>query len=198
MEPGNPRDKQIMAPANDSKSRVFWRKVIEWVQVIVIALAISLPIRFFIAEPFIVDGASMDPTFDSRQFLIVDRLSYRFNAPSRQDVIVFRYPKNPSTYFIKRIIGLPGETVEIKDGQVSISSPLASTTTIILNEPYISSDHRSYENLKVTLDSNEYFVMGDNRANSSDSRVWGSLDKDLVIGRPVIRFLPPAILPGKI
>jgi len=86
----------------------FWNGVREWAKVIVIALLIALPIRFFIVEPFVVNGASMDPTFSSGQFLLVDRLTYRFEPPQRGDVIVFEYPNDPSVYYIKRIVGLPG------------------------------------------------------------------------------------------
>ncbi|MFA6553927.1 MAG: signal peptidase I [Candidatus Paceibacterota bacterium] len=184
--------------------KTFWDDVREWIQVIVIALLISLPIRFFIAEPFIVNGASMDPTFATGQFLIVDRLTYRLEAPSRGDVIVFEYPNNPSTYYIKRIIGLPGETLDIKDGTITISNP-SSTSTIpnnqtVLKEPYVKSIHRSYDTFHTNLGPTEYFVMGDNRAESSDSRLWGPLDKHYIVGRPIVRLLPittMSILPGE-
>ncbi len=170
----------------------------EWIQVILIALVISLPIRFFIAEPFVVNGASMDPTFSTGQFLIVDRLSYRFEKPSRGDVIVFKYPNNPSVYFIKRIIGLPGETLSIKDGKVTIINS-QNPGGLVLDETYIDPTHRSFETSITKLDSDQYFVMGDNRAQSSDSRVWGMLDRGLIAGRPIVRLLPISqlsILPG--
>jgi signal peptidase I len=143
--------RQIMepnTPNNPPTKPSFWASLWEWVKVIAIALIISLPIRFFIAEPFVVNGASMDPTFATGQFLIVDRLSYRFESPKRGDVIVFRYPNQPSTYYIKRIIGLPGETVSIKNGHISISTK-NSTTTVAIDEPYINSSHRSFDGLLV-------------------------------------------------
>lgn len=175
----------------NAKSSGVWGSIREWIQVIAVALLISLPIRFFIAEPFIVNGASMDPTFSTGQFLIVDRVSYRFGDPKRGDVIVFEYPNNPETYYIKRIIGLPGETLEIKSGKVYITEPgTKSTTTFELNEDYVSSSHASRDHLKVTLTSEEYFVMGDNRAQSSDSRIWGGLDRHYIVGRPIIRLFP--------
>ncbi|MES2215882.1 MAG: signal peptidase I [Patescibacteria group bacterium] len=170
----------------------------EWLQVILIALVISLPIRFFIAEPFVVNGASMDPTFSTGQFLIVDRLTYRFEQPSRGDVIVFKYPNNPSVYFIKRIIGLPGETLSIKDGIVTVINS-ENPKGLTLDETYIDQTHRSHETTTTKLGANQYFVMGDNRAQSSDSRVWGALDKGLITGRPIVRLLPVnqlSILPG--
>jgi signal peptidase I len=200
-----------------SSSVTFWKTIWEWAKVIIVAILISLPIRYFIAEPFIVNGASMDPTFSTGQFLIVDRISYRFEQPSRGDVIVFEYPNNPSIYYIKRIIGLPGETVDIKNGVITIhqngTTTSTSTMTVVINgtkttgpravtlvEPYVISGHVSAETMKTTLGPNQYFAMGDNRTNSSDSRVWGPLDKKYIIGRPVIRLLPPtriSIYPGE-
>jgi len=177
-----------------------WKSVREWVQVIVVALLIALPIRFFIAEPFIVNGASMDPTFSTGQFLVVDRITYRFEPPRRGDVIVFEYPNDPSIYYIKRIIGLPGETVSIHDGTVSIAATPTSTP-IELNEPYIEASHASHDTFAPeTLGPTEYFVMGDNRAQSSDSRVWGPLDAHFIVGRPVVRLLPvstASFMPGE-
>lgn len=181
----------------------FWSSIWEWIKVIAIALMISLPIRFFIAEPFVVNGASMDPTFSTGQFLIVDRLSYNFQKPARGEVIVFRYPNQPSTYYIKRIIGLPNETISIKDGKIFIDNQSVSVTkdettlindqlasTTALDEPYVQNVHRSYDNLVVKLGPSEYFVMGDNRSESSDSRSWGPLEDNYIIGRPFIRLMP--------
>jgi signal peptidase I len=196
----------VTNPSSNTGSKTLWTNIKEWIQVIVIALIISLPIRFFIAEPFIVNGASMDPTFATGQFLIVDRLSYRFTNPARGDVIVFEYPNNPKIYYIKRIIGLPGETISIKDGNITITNPTDKVFTdanpkgLILNEPYIDDTHKSHDTLTTTLDKDNYFVMGDNRPQSSDSRVWGDLNRDLIIGKPFIRLLPlPSISvwPGK-
>jgi signal peptidase I len=174
---------------NENKS--IWNSIREWIQVIVIALVIALPIRWYVAEPFVVNGASMDPTFATGQFLIVDRLGYHFEEPKRGDVIVFQFPDDPTgkTYYIKRIIGLPGETVSIKDGAVTIINK-DHPEGLTLSEPYLSADHLSHDTSTRTLGSTEYFVMGDNRAQSSDSRYWGPLDKKFIIGRPVARLLP--------
>ena len=181
------------------KGRNNWRTAREWAQVIIIAGIIAVVLRTYIVEPFIVEGASMDPTFATGQFLLVDRLTYRFEAPKRYDIIVFQYPKNPSIDYIKRIIGLPGETVGIKDGIVTIVNP-DHPKGMILPQPFVSADHQSYDTETATLGPDEYFVMGDNRAQSSDSRVWGSVQKQLIIGRPILRILPPdsiSILPGE-
>ncbi|MEI6396772.1 MAG: signal peptidase I [Candidatus Taylorbacteria bacterium] len=198
-------DKENLVPSIATPSSTFWKTIWEWVKVIVIAVLISLPIRYFIAEPFIVNGASMDPTFSTGQFLIVDRLSYRFEKPQRGDVVVFQYPGDPSVYYIKRIIGLPGETMNIKDGIVTVTEKTSvtgasSTQSTTLAEPYIEADHAAHDNSNITLTNTQYFVMGDNRSQSSDSRVWGPLESHFITGRPLIRLLPPtsvAIFPGE-
>jgi len=173
----------------------------EIIKFIIIALIVIIPIRTFVADPFIVSGQSMDNTFADGQYLIVDQLSYHFENPSRGDVIIFRYPKDPSLFFIKRVIGLPGETVSINNGVVTISNiggnPNASTT---LSEPYISTEHRSYDTSTTTLGADQYFVMGDNRNESSDSRIWGPVPRANIIGRPFLRLLPPtslSVFPGR-
>ncbi len=188
-----------ISSATSVSGKGFWQNVREWVQVIVIALIVALPIRFFIAEPFIVQGASMDPTFSTGQFLIVDRVTYRFEEPHRGDVIVFEYPNNPSVYYIKRIIGLPGETVEVRGGEVFVMNTL-HPDGLKLDEPYVDASHNSSDTIREKLGDTEYFVMGDNRAQSSDSRVWGPLKRDLIVGRPIIRLTPLSaisVFPGE-
>jgi signal peptidase I len=161
-----------------------------------IAAAIVIPIRMFVAQPFIVSGASMDPTFSTGQYLVVDELSYRFEEPKRGDVVIFRYPKDPKQYFIKRLIGLPGETVRIEGEKVSITTIEGETST--LSEPYVK-NRGNGGNIVKKLGEDEYFVMGDNRPESSDSRSWGVLPREDIIGRAFLRLLPIetiGILPG--
>jgi signal peptidase I len=141
----------------------------------------------FVISPFVVDGESMHPTFENLDYLIIDELSYRFKSPARGDVVVFRYPGDPKIFYIKRIIGLPGDTVSINRGVVSIKN--ADGISDILAEPYVTTEDATYTK-SVTLADEQYFVMGDNRPNSSDSRVWGPLPKKDLIGRVFIRLLP--------
>lgn len=167
----------------------------EIVKFAVIVLVVVVPIRTYVAQPFIVNGSSMDPTFQNNEYLIVDELSYRFSEPERGDVVVFRYPKVPQTHFIKRIIGLPGETVSIEGGKVTIDT---GAKKIELTENYVK-EPSSYGNFEMKLLPNEYFVMGDNRSASLDSRSWGPLSRDLITGRAIFRLFPPAkisYLPG--
>ncbi len=160
----------------------------EIIQFALIALIIVIPIRMFIAQPFIVSGASMENTFHTGEYLIVDQLSYRFTEPQAGDVIVFRYPRNPSTFFIKRIIGTPGDTVSI-DGNVVTITNKEHPNGFILDEPYIA-DMAPNTFLTEELGDREYFVMGDNRNKSSDSRTWGILQRENIIGRTFLRLFP--------
>ena len=152
-----------------------------------LAVVIVLPVRMFIAQPFIVSGSSMDPTFATGQYLIVDEISYRFNDPVRGDVVILRYPRDPSKFFIKRIIGLPNETVEIREGVVTIMK--GDGETITLDEEYVK--YPKEDSSTRTL-RDEYFVMGDNRAKSSDSRIWGPVPKRYIVGRALVRLFPIA------
>ncbi len=155
----------------------------------VIAFALALFIRFFVAAPYLVQGASMDPTFHSADYLIVDRISYRLEDPARGDVIVFRYPQDPSRSFIKRIIGLPGETIDIRGNTVRIINP-ENPDGFAISEPYIASENARDSTVTVTLGANDYFVLGDNRKASADSRIWGALPRDLITGRALLRLYP--------
>lgn len=175
-------------PEQDKPEQPEKGTITEIIQFALIAILIVLPIRFFIAQPFIVSGASMENTFHTNEYLIVDRVSYHFHEPERGDVVVFRYPRNPSQYFIKRIIGLPGDTVTIDGNTVTISNK-DNKEGVILDEPYVKSMEKSTY-LSETLGDREYFVMGDNRDESSDSRVWGVLQKERIIGRALIRLYP--------
>jgi signal peptidase I len=176
---------EIMEENNPTevKKSSFW----ELVRYVLIALIIVIPFRIYVAQPYVVDGSSMDPTFKTGDYLIVDQLSKRFEEPKRESVVIIRYPKNPSTFFIKRLIGFPGETVEIKDGAVSIYNE-KTKENIKLNEPYVIYDKN--ENFSEKLGDDQYFVMGDNRAGSYDSRMWGTLPKKYIIGRPILQLLP--------
>ena len=155
----------------------------EFIKVVIISVAIVLPIRTYIAQPFIVSGASMEPNFDNGEYLIIDELTYQFRKPQRGEVIVFRYPFNPSSFFIKRIVGLSGESVNIKSNKISIDGkPLA--------EPYLDSKLETAPEIDITLKDGEYFVLGDNRTHSSDSRFWGALPKNKIMGRALLRLWP--------
>lgn len=153
-----------------------------------LAFLIVVPFRLYIAQPFIVSGASMSPTFETGEYLIVDQVSYKFEKPHRGDVVIFRFPNEPSKFFIKRIIGLPGEVVELANGTTKIIPP-DSSEEIVLDEEYLVTD-KTDDHLSITLSPDEYFVMGDNRSKSSDSRDWGPVPEENIVGRALVRLLP--------
>lgn len=163
----------------------------EVLKIFIIASVIVLPIRYFLFQPFIVKGDSMAPNFQSGDYLIVDELSYRFSDPQRGEVIVFKYPKDTTQRFIKRVIGLPGETVDIKNGSITI---FKDGKSFVLDEKYLPSDLKTYGDVNTVLGSNEFFVLGDNREFSYDSRRWGSVPREDIIGKALLRILPLAAL----
>ena len=164
-----------------------WHALKELMIFIALAAVIVVPIRLFVAQPFVVEGQSMAPTFENGDYLIVDEISHEIWDPMRGDVVVFRFPGDTSVFYIKRIIGLPGEKVHIDRGIVTITKP--DGTTITLDEPYVIQEDASYSPDK-NLGAGQYYVLGDNRANSSDSRVWGPLPEEDIMGTPLTRLLP--------
>jgi len=163
----------------------------ELTKIVAISLAIILPVRYFLIQPFYVKGASMEPNFHDREYLIIDEISYRFNNPERGQVIVFRYPRNPQEYYIKRVVGLPGEQVLIKDGTVSIFND-EHPDGFMLDEEYLPADLTTANNTeeKILIGENEYYVLGDNRNASSDSRSFGPIDRSYITGKVLFRGWP--------
>lgn len=172
-----------------TKSRTFRHKLwalFETAETFLVALAAVIIVRTFIAQPFLVSGASMEPNFYDGHYLLIDELTYRFRTPERGEVVVFRYPKNHRTFYIKRIIGLPGETVSMAGGRITVVSPDGARRT--LEEPYLpQSGEGSFGR---TLGEGEYFVMGDNRSFSFDSRNWGPVKKSELVGIVRLRLWP--------
>ena len=156
----------------------------EILKIVIIALVIVIPIRYFLFQPFIVNGQSMEPNFENSNYLIVDELSFRFRDPQRGEVVVFRYPKNISQRFIKRIIGLPGDKIEVKAGSIMVNDQ------VLDESKYLPSGVQTPGNIQTSLNENEYFVLGDNRISSFDSRQWGTLPRKNIIGRVLIRAWP--------
>jgi signal peptidase I len=179
----------------DDTSKQSFLEIIKFALTIIL---IVVPIRTFVAQPFIVNGESMFPTFDNGEYLIIDEFSYHLRTPERGEVVVFRYPKDPSKFFIKRIIGLPGETVTVRGTTVSVTDESGKTVTF--DDSLASyTDNTWGTNVTTTLGSGEYFVMGDNRNRSLDSRSWGPVEEKLIKGRVFARLFPfseISLLPG--
>jgi signal peptidase I len=158
----------------------------ELIETVLIAVIIFLLLQI-VVKNFRVTGESMQPSFVDGQFLLVDKISYRFVQPKRGDVVVFRYPRDPGEDFIKRIVGLPGETVRIAEGNVYIDGDL-------LLEPYLQGQSTlNYRSLETALGEDEFFVLGDNRRYSSDSRTWGPVARRDIVGRAWFSYWPPSL-----
>lgn len=159
------------------------------VRVTIIALILAGLVRYFLIQPFFVEGASMEPNFLDGDYLLVDEISYYFKPAERGEVIVFHYPLDTSKYYIKRVIALPNETVEIKNGKIRIYNE-SDKDGFLIKEDYLLSNGLTVGDVKKKLGNNEYFVLGDNRLFSSDSRQWGSLPKNDIVGRVWVRAWP--------
>jgi signal peptidase I len=171
-----------------------WRFGAELVRTALIVLVLAYVIRVFILQPFVVEGSSMFPRFQTNDFLIVDKISYRFNQPQRGDIIVFRYPFDPATNYVKRVIGLPGDLVRVEGGRVIIEND-QNPEGFVLIEPYLSPGNTTTlpatsAKTEFLVPEDRYFVLGDNRRASSDSREWGFLPENDVIGRVFLQAFP--------
>lgn len=162
---------------------------LELLKVTALSLAIILPIRYFLVQPFYVKGASMEPNFYDHEYLIIDELSYRLREPERGEIIVFRYPHDPAQFFIKRLVGLPGETVEIRNGLVRVANA-EHPQGLVLSEKYLDQKVKRITAEKVQLQPGQYYVLGDNRVSSLDSRVFGPITRSAIVGRVWLRGWP--------
>lgn len=165
----------------------FKQKIKESVKFLVTVFILWLVIRVFLVQPFLVDGASMSPNFETNDYLLIDKLSYYLENPSRGDVIVFKFPEDTSKYFVKRVIGLPGETVTVKNGVTTVKTVGGREVHIL--EPFVKNPSEN-DSKVLTLGDKQYFVMGDNRSQSYDSRAWGPLDAKYIAGRALFRLYP--------
>lgn len=161
--------------------------VAEIAKVVLISLAIILPVRHFIVKPFYVKGASMQPTFENHEYLLIDEFSYHFSKPERGEVVVFKYPRDPSEYFIKRVIGTPGDLVEINNGKVTVKN---GDEIVVEAEDYLPDNLNTGGSYSETIPEGHYFLMGDNRSASLDSRVFGPVAEKYLTGRVWVRAWP--------
>lgn len=165
---------------------VFW----DFIEAIVFALAIFVVVYLFLFQPNQVKGSSMYPTFKDGQFIFTDKISYRMGKPQRGDVIVFKNPKNPDIDFIKRIVGLPGESVKILDGKVYVNGKILNESNYLASDVYTQPEAFLGENQEIVVPEGLYFVMGDNRPHSSDSRDFGPVKPAEFIGKVFFRYWP--------
>ncbi|MCL4366890.1 signal peptidase I [Patescibacteria group bacterium] len=160
------------------------------IQFVAIVGAILVAVRFFVAEPHKVEGSSMIPNFQNGDYIITNKIGLRFTTIQRGEVIILQNPRNTTEDFIKRVIALPGDRIKLADGNVYINGQL-------LSEPYLPPGTETYggaylpNDEEIVIPDNQYFVMGDNRTGSSDSREWGTVNRDLIIGQAWLRYWPP-------
>jgi signal peptidase I len=199
---GNFMDKETVG--NEERQSTWWTTVREFtwelIKVAVFSIAIIIPVRYFLVQPFYVRGASMEPNFLDRDYLVIDEISYGIRVPFadsvipiskpiRGETIVIRYPNDPRQYFIKRVIGLPGETIFIRNNEITIFDR-THPDGVVLREPYLDDDAIIRGEYTVILASNEYYVLGDNRASSLDSRSFGAVHRSMIVGRAWLRGWP--------
>jgi signal peptidase I len=187
LKPETPEKNVPKAPSSLSKFASF---VGELLHVVIISLAIIIPVRYFLIQPFYVKGASMEPNFYDHEYLVIDEISYRFNTPTRGDIVVFRYPNDPSQFFIKRVIGLPGERVTISGGKITVYNKEHPEGFALDETSYLGTTYTSGEK-DVQLTEGEFYLLGDNRTASLDSRIFGPVPVGFLIGRVWIRGWPP-------
>lgn len=161
----------------------------EFLQIVLISLIIIIPIRYYVIQPFFVKGSSMEPNFHDKDYLLIDEISYHIRAPKRGEVVIFRFPQNTKQFYIKRIIGLPGETIMTENGNFIVYNQENSQGLILEENDYLA-NAPDLRDINVTLEDNEYYVLGDNRLHSFDSRRWGPLEEEYIIGRALLRVWP--------
>ena len=163
----------------------------EWAQSIVVALLLTLLIRTFVIQAFKIPSGSMRPTLMEGDKLFVNKYTYRFHPPKRGDIVVFKYPEDPKKDFIKRLVALPNETVEIRDGKIHVDDKVLDDPESFGKFYYYNHEKFGGPNVKIMVPENAYYVLGDNSANSTDSRFWGFVPKANLVGKAVFRWWPP-------
>ncbi len=187
LTPRQPLTRRNVVPSFSESIGSF---VLEVAKVVIISLAIIVPVRYFLIQPFYVKGASMEPNFYDNEYLVVDEISYRLSHPDRGDVVVIRNPKHESDFLIKRVVGLPGEQVEIMNGEVTILNTEFPSGVMLDESEYLGPKVKTNSTVDVTLGDNEFFVLGDNRDSSLDSRYFGPITRRDIVGRAWIRAWP--------
>lgn len=162
----------------------------EIIEIVLVAVLVVFGVRTFLVQPFLVSGASMEPTFHGGDYILINELSYRFREPERGEVVVFRYPGDEKTFFIKRIVGLPGERVVVTGGKLYVYNAEHEEGRLMNEDVYLPEELVTIGEKDITLGENEFFVMGDNRDASFDSRQWGPLKRSDVVGSVWVRLWP--------
>ncbi len=164
--------------------------ILDFVELIVVSVAIVIPIRYFLIQPFSVKGMSMEPNFYENEYLIVDEISYRFREPQRGEVVVIRNPQNTKQYLLKRIIGLPNETLKLQPTKILINVDKDGKELVLDESKYLTEQFIVSNDQLLELKYDEFYVLGDNRDESLDSRFFGPVKRNHIVGRVWVRVLP--------
>jgi signal peptidase I len=170
------------------KKRKHWLR--EWTESIVIALAVALFIRAFIVEAFKIPSGSMRPTLEVKDRIFVNKTAYRFDEIKSGDIIVFKYPKEPKRYFVKRLVAKGGDSLQIKDGNIIVNGEILKEPDIFSNNYYYNADKYGAQGQVIIVPEGQYYVLGDNSAFSKDSRYWGFVPRKNISGKVFFRFWP--------
>lgn len=169
--------------------RNLWLFFLDFLETIVVSLAIFAVVYVFLFQPHQVDGKSMEPNFHNAEYILTDKISYRLSSPKRGDVVVFHSPQDNKTDFIKRILGVPGDIIMVKDGHFYLNGDRLDEAYI--NDPgKVAPGRFLREGVETEVPLGQYYVMGDNRLHSSDSREWGFVPKANIVGRAFFRYWP--------
>jgi len=171
---------------------VIGRLILDLVETIITALLVFVIIYLFLFQPHQVKGNSMQPNFEDGEYLLTNKVTYRINKPKRGEVVIFESPQNKDFDYIKRIIGLPGEKVKIVNGKIFINGSVLDESAYLADDVYTQEGSFLPENEEVDVSENQYFVVGDNRSHSSDSREWGFISVENIIGKTWVRYWPPS------
>ncbi len=172
--------------------RIIGAFILDFIETIVTALVIFVIIYLFLFQPHQVKGNSMQPNFENGEYLLTNKITYRIHEPERGDVIIFKAPVNQSYDYIKRIIGLPNESVSLKQGRFFIDDKFLDESAYLAEDVYTQGGQFLPEGGEIVVPEEQYFMAGDNRSHSSDSREWGYISKDDIVGRAWLRYWPPS------
>jgi len=183
-------EEEIISPVDDQKKNVIWDilvGVFDFVKTVATIVILAIIIRVFVIQPYIVEGQSMEQSFHNNDYLITEKISYKIREPKRGEVIIFHPPDNPSVNYIKRVVGLPNDKIEVRAGGVYVNDKKIYEPYLTSNEETLNSQKNDYV---IVLRDDEYFVFGDNRNHSRDSREIGAIPKENVVSRVWFRLLP--------
>jgi len=170
------------------------REIWEWVEAFAIAFIIAMVLRTFVVQAFKIPSGSMRPTLVEGDRIFANKFIYRFNDPKRGDIVIFKYPEDPKKDFVKRLVGLPGDIVEIKDGRLVVNGGVLDEPSVFRENRYYNKGEYGEPGRAIEVPEGSYYMLGDNSMNSRDSRYWGFVKRKMILGRAIVIWWPPSRL----